>query len=53
MALEKSSELELIRVYSIRDHRMGRTKYHWTEFCCPCCGARYTIDTVRKIEEEI
>ena len=50
---EKDSELELelIRVYSITDHWMGRTKYHWTEFQCTC-GMRYNIDAVRKMEEE-
>ena len=52
--LEKGSalELELIRVYSITERRMGRTKYHWTQFHCPGCGIRYSIDDIRKTDEE-
>ena len=52
--LERGSELELelIQIYSITERRLGRTKYHWAEFHCPGCGIRYSIDAVRKIEEE-
>ena len=51
--LEPGSEsrMELEREYSVED-RLGRTKFRWTEFRCPGCGVRYSIDAVRKIEEE-
>ena len=52
--LEPHSELrlELIRDYHVRDNHWGRAKYRWTEFHCPGCGMRYSIDAVRNIEEE-
>jgi len=52
--VEKGSELELelIRSYNITGRALGRTKYHWTEYHCPGCGVRYSIDAVRKMEEE-
>ena len=52
--LENGSELrqELDRIYGVTDHMWGRAKYHWTEFRCPGCGARYTIDAVKRMEEK-
>ena len=52
--LEKGSELrlELNQVFDVRDNNWGRAKYRWTEFHCPGCGMRYSIDAVRKMEEE-
>ena len=50
--LEPGDELrqELEREYSL-EGRLGCTKFHWTEFRCPGCGMRYSIDALREMEE--
>jgi len=52
--LAKGSELRMIlnRSYNLKDNRLGAAKYHWTEFRCPTCGKWYSIDLLKKLEEE-
>ena len=52
--LAPGSELrqELDRTYSVTQDTIGKVKYHWAEFICRSCQRRYSIDAVRKMEEE-